>query len=73
LIISFKIENRPIASALNSVASGSLTGLMPMNLFFKACTFMKAALGCLYERGETDAYEKITFARFSLKWLEAGR
>jgi sialidase-1 len=27
-------------------------------------------IGCLYECGETNAYEKITFARFSLKWLE---
>lgn len=27
-------------------------------------------IGCLYERGETNAYEKITFARFPLAWLE---
>ena len=26
-------------------------------------------IGCLYERGEKSAYETITFARFSLKWL----
>jgi sialidase-1 len=26
-------------------------------------------IGCLYERGEKSAYEKITFARFSLDWL----
>lgn len=27
------------------------------------------SLGCLYERGTKDAYETITFARFSLAWL----
>ncbi len=27
-------------------------------------------IGCLYERGGTNAYEKITFARFPLSWLE---
>ncbi len=26
-------------------------------------------MGCLYERGEKGAYERITFARFSLEWL----
>ncbi len=26
-------------------------------------------IGCLYERGEKSAYERITFARFSLEWL----
>ncbi len=29
-------------------------------------------IGCLYERGETNAYEKITFAQFPLSWLETG-
>jgi sialidase-1 len=29
-----------------------------------------ASIGCLYERGSTNAYEKITFARFQLSWLE---
>jgi sialidase-1 len=28
-------------------------------------------IGCLYERGDKSAYEKITFARFSLDWLMA--
>jgi len=28
------------------------------------------AIGCLYERGATDAYETITFARMTLPWLE---
>ena len=27
------------------------------------------SIGCLYERGESSPYEKITFARFSLEWL----
>jgi sialidase-1 len=27
-------------------------------------------LGCLYERGEKSAYERITFARFGIEWLE---
>jgi len=26
-------------------------------------------ISCFYERGEKDAYDKITFARFSLEWL----
>jgi sialidase-1 len=26
-------------------------------------------VGCLYERGDKHAYETITFARFSLRWL----
>ena len=30
-------------------------------------------IGCLYERGETNASEKITFARFSLNWLSDGK
>ena len=27
-------------------------------------------IGCLYERGQKSAYERITFARFGLDWLE---
>jgi sialidase-1 len=26
-------------------------------------------VGCLYEAGEKDSYEKIVFARFTLDWL----
>ena len=29
-------------------------------------------IGCLYEQGNADAYEKITLARFSLPWLTDG-
>lgn len=29
----------------------------------------EASIGCLYERGDKKAYEKITFARFTLAWL----
>ena len=29
-------------------------------------------IGLLYERGESRAYEVITFARFSRRWLESG-
>jgi len=29
------------------------------------------SIGCLYERGEKRAYEKITFARFTVGWLES--
>jgi len=29
-------------------------------------------IGCLYECGRTHAYEKITFARFPLGWVEGG-
>jgi sialidase-1 len=28
-------------------------------------------IGCIYERGEKDAYETITFARFDREWLMA--
>lgn len=27
------------------------------------------SLACLYERGNANAYETITFARFNLEWL----
>ncbi len=30
-------------------------------------------IGLLYEQGEKNAYEKITFARFSLEWLTDGK
>ena len=30
-------------------------------------------IGCLYERGQKDAYEKVTFARFTLAWLTDGK
>ena len=29
-------------------------------------------IGCFYERGDHSAYEKVTFARFSLEWLTDG-
>ncbi len=29
-------------------------------------------VGCLYERGEKKAYERITFAHFNLEWLTGG-
>jgi sialidase-1 len=31
------------------------------------------SIGCLYECGRTNAYEKITFARFPLEWVERGK
>ena len=31
------------------------------------------SIGCLYECGRTNAYEKITFAGFPIVWLEASR
>ncbi len=31
------------------------------------------SIGCLYECGCTNAYEKITFARFPLAWLKGGK
>jgi BNR repeat-like domain len=30
-------------------------------------------IGCLYERGAKSAYETITFSRFTLEWLTAGK
>lgn len=35
--------------------------------------FPKGEIACLYERGDKHPYETITFARFSLGWLEKGR
>ncbi len=32
-----------------------------------------ATIGCLYERGRTQLYEDITFARFNMDWLSSGR
>jgi len=32
--------------------------------------FRDMSIGCLYERGGTNAYEKITFVRFPISWLE---
>jgi sialidase-1 len=34
-------------------------------------TLPDGSIGCLYERGEKGAYEKITFARFTAEWLES--
>ena len=31
------------------------------------------SVACLFERGEKSPYEKITLARFPLKWLESGK
>jgi sialidase-1 len=31
------------------------------------------SIGCLYECGQTNAYEKITFARFPLAWVEGNK
>jgi sialidase-1 len=31
------------------------------------------SIACLFERGDTLASEKITFARFSLEWLTDGQ
>lgn len=33
------------------------------------CVLPDMTVGCLYERGEKSAYEKITFARCNLEWL----
>lgn len=30
-------------------------------------------IGCLYERGDKNAYETIAFARFTLDWLTTGK
>jgi hypothetical protein len=31
------------------------------------------SIGCLYECGRTNACEKISFARFSLEWVEESK
>ena len=35
--------------------------------------FPDRSIGCLYERGRKDAYEKISLARFTLAWLTDGK
>jgi len=35
-------------------------------------TLSDMTIGCFYERGDQDRYEKITFARFNLEWLTDG-
>ena len=52
----------PVANLLNAGPSGysCLTVLHDMRI------------GCLYERGERSSIEKVTFARFSLAWLNGG-
>jgi sialidase-1 len=30
-------------------------------------------IACLYERGDKNAYERITFAQFPISWLETGK
>ena len=37
------------------------------------CVQPDKTIGCLYERGENQAYEKITLARFNLEWLTDGK
>jgi hypothetical protein len=36
------------------------------------CVLPDGTIGCLYERGARHAYERITFARFTLDWLTGG-
>jgi sialidase-1 len=36
------------------------------------CVLPDLTIGCLYERGQNHAYERITFARFGLGWLSDG-
>jgi len=36
------------------------------------CIAPDMSICCLYEQGERDAYERITFAQFSLEWLTDG-
>jgi sialidase-1 len=31
------------------------------------------SVGCLFERGEKDPYERITLTRFTLEWLTDGK
>jgi sialidase-1 len=35
--------------------------------------FPDGSIGCLFERGQRRAYERITFARFSLAWVTGGK
>ncbi|MFQ6096856.1 MAG: exo-alpha-sialidase [Armatimonadota bacterium] len=34
------------------------------------CVLADGTIGCLYERGEAQPYERITFARFGVEWVE---
>jgi len=50
----------PVAKTLHTNASGySCLAVLP-----------DRSIGCLYECGHTNAYEKITFAQFPLSWIE---
>ncbi|MFN0169296.1 MAG: exo-alpha-sialidase [Bryobacteraceae bacterium] len=52
----------PVAKMLNAGPSG----------YSDLVVLDDKTLGCLYERGVKRAYEKVTFARFSLAWLTNG-
>ena len=56
-------ESWPVAKSLHEgpAAYSSLTVLADQTI------------ACLYERGDEDAYETLTFARFSLDWLSGGQ
>jgi sialidase-1 len=40
---------------------------------YSALAEVPGGAACLYERGDSQAYEAITFARFDLEWLRAGK
>jgi len=44
----------------------------PMAKFSCLIVLPTTEVGCLYENGEEDFKEKITFAKFSLDWLTTG-
>ncbi|MBA4147486.1 MAG: exo-alpha-sialidase [Verrucomicrobia bacterium] len=52
----------PVAKALHSGATA----------YSSLAILRDQTIACLYERGDANSYEKITFARFTLDWLTEG-
>lgn len=71
---SKKRENLTVRLSLDDARTWSASRVVHAGPAAYSClTVMKdGTIGCLYERGEKDAYETITLARFSLEWLVAG-
>ncbi|MFH1737839.1 MAG: sialidase family protein [bacterium] len=53
----------PVAKEINSGPSA----------YSNLCILPDGTIACLYERGEENPYETITFARMSLEWVTDGR
>ena len=62
-------ENSPVAAMLMEHEQGRVY-VRDMAAAAQALAVLPdMTIGCLYERGEKNPYEKITFARLSIEWL----